>query len=105
DRPVAVRRPPDHRRSRLVAARLDAEHGPGTGIARTHCSSADQRLRLSIKAAGLVTPEDGMAQTDRHRIGTRGSRLALWQAHAVRDALAAAHALPHDAFEIVPFTT
>lgn len=39
------------------------------------------------------------------RIGTRGSKLALWQAGAVRDALAAAHGLPTEAFEIVPIKT
>ena len=44
-----------------------------------------------------------MAQTI--RIGTRGSRLALWQAGAVRDALAAAHRLGVDAFEIVSIRT
>jgi hydroxymethylbilane synthase len=36
--------------------------------------------------------------TDTLRIGTRGSRLALWQAHHVRDLLKAAH--PHLAVEI-----
>jgi hydroxymethylbilane synthase len=46
-----------------------------------------------------------MAQTGPIRIGTRGSRLALWQAGAVRDALAAAHALPAEAFEIVAIRT
>jgi hydroxymethylbilane synthase len=46
-----------------------------------------------------------MAQTGPVRIGTRGSRLALWQAGAVRDALAAAHALPLEAFEIVSIRT
>ena len=35
------------------------------------------------------------------RIGTRGSPLALWQAHEVRRCLMAACALPQDAFEIV----
>jgi hydroxymethylbilane synthase len=44
-----------------------------------------------------------MAQTI--RIGTRGSRLALWQAGAVRDALAASHGLPADTFEITPIRT
>src|SRR3712207_5844866 len=44
-----------------------------------------------------------MAQTV--RIGTRGSRLALWQAGAVRDALAAARALPTEDFEIVTVRT
>ena len=39
------------------------------------------------------------------RIGTRGSRLALWQAGAVRDALMAAHGFGLDRFEIVPITT
>jgi hydroxymethylbilane synthase len=35
------------------------------------------------------------------RIGTRGSPLALWQAHEVRRSLMAAHDLPEDAFAIV----
>ncbi|WP_316014470.1 hydroxymethylbilane synthase [Roseobacter sp. HKCCA0434] len=39
------------------------------------------------------------------KIGTRGSPLALAQAHEVRDRLAAAHDLPEAAFEIVPLTT
>lgn len=39
------------------------------------------------------------------RIGTRGSRLALWQASAVRDALVAAHRLAEDVVEIVPIKT
>jgi hydroxymethylbilane synthase len=39
------------------------------------------------------------------RLGTRGSPLALTQAHMVRDALVAAHALAPDAIEIVPIRT
>lgn len=39
------------------------------------------------------------------RIGTRGSPLALAQAHEVRDRLAAAHGMPADAFEIVVIKT
>jgi len=39
------------------------------------------------------------------RIGTRGSKLALAQAHAVRAALAAAEALPLGAYEIVVLST
>ncbi len=39
------------------------------------------------------------------RIGTRGSRLALWQANAVRDALAAVHGLAGQEIEIVPIKT
>lgn len=35
------------------------------------------------------------------RIGTRGSPLALWQAHETRRSLMAAHALPEEAFQIV----
>ena len=35
------------------------------------------------------------------KIGTRGSPLALWQAHEVRRCLMAAHSLPEAAFEIV----
>jgi hydroxymethylbilane synthase len=51
-----------------------------------------------------LTSGEPRAQTTL-RIGTRGSRLALWQAGAVRDALAAAHGLPPEAFEIVPIVT
>lgn len=39
------------------------------------------------------------------KIGTRGSPLALAQAHETRDRLAARHALPADAFEIVVIKT
>lgn len=39
------------------------------------------------------------------RLGTRGSPLALTQAHMVRDALIAAHAVAPDAIEIVPIRT
>jgi hydroxymethylbilane synthase len=39
------------------------------------------------------------------RIGTRGSPLALAQAHMVADALRAAHGWDEDAIEIVPITT
>jgi hydroxymethylbilane synthase len=39
------------------------------------------------------------------RIGTRGSPLALVQAHMVADALRAAHGLGEEAIEIVPITT
>lgn len=46
-----------------------------------------------------------MTGTGPIRIGTRGSKLALWQAGAVRDALIAAHGLGLDAIEIVPITT
>jgi len=44
-------------------------------------------------------------ETRRTRIGTRGSALALAQAHEARDRLMAAHGLPEDAFEIVPIST
>jgi hydroxymethylbilane synthase len=39
------------------------------------------------------------------RLGTRGSPLALTQAHMVRDALIAAHAIAIDQIEIVPIRT
>ncbi|TGX53347.1 hydroxymethylbilane synthase [Sphingomonas gei] len=39
------------------------------------------------------------------RLGTRGSPLALTQAHMVRDALVAAHAIAADQVEIVPIRT
>ena len=41
----------------------------------------------------------------RLRLGTRGSALALAQAHETRDRLMAAHGLPLDAFEIVVIKT
>jgi hydroxymethylbilane synthase len=44
-------------------------------------------------------------QAQRVRIGTRGSPLALAQAHEVRDRLMAAHAMPEEAFEIVVVRT
>ena len=44
-------------------------------------------------------------KTDTIRIGTRGSALALAQAHETRDRLIAAHGLPQDAFEIVVMST
>ena len=49
---------------------------------------------------------DALPTPDRPlRIGTRGSALALAQAHETRDRLMAAHALPQDAFEIVVIKT
>ncbi len=44
-------------------------------------------------------------QTKPFRIGTRGSPLALAQAHETRDRLMAAHALPQEMFEIVVMST
>jgi hydroxymethylbilane synthase len=44
-------------------------------------------------------------QTKPFRIGTRGSPLALAQAHETRDRLMAAHGLPEEMFEIVVLTT
>lgn len=46
-----------------------------------------------------------MAATAPIRIGSRGSRLALWQAGAARDALIATRGFGLDAIEIVPITT
>jgi hydroxymethylbilane synthase len=44
-------------------------------------------------------------QTKPFRIGTRGSPLALAQAHEARDRLMAIHGLPEEMFEIVVLTT
>ena len=44
-------------------------------------------------------------QTKPYRIGTRGSPLALAQAHETRDRLMAAHGLPEEMFEIVVLST
>ncbi|MCM2475305.1 hydroxymethylbilane synthase [Rhizobium sp. CG5] len=44
-------------------------------------------------------------QTKPFRIGTRGSPLALAQAHETRDRLMAAHGMPADMFEIVVLST
>jgi hydroxymethylbilane synthase len=46
-----------------------------------------------------------MAQTRPIRIGTRGSRLATWQAEAARAALSAAHGLATDGIECVVIKT
>ena len=46
-----------------------------------------------------------MAQTRPIRIGTRGSRLALWQARALSEALAAAHGFAAARIETVPIRT
>ena len=46
-----------------------------------------------------------MTITPKIRLGTRGSPLALAQAHETRDRLMAAHGLDNDAFEITTFTT
>src|SRR5690242_18877539 len=50
-----------------------------------------------------------MAQSPRKtahlRIGTRGSPLALVQAHMTRDALAAAHGVPAEGIEVVVIKT
>ena len=44
-------------------------------------------------------------QTELFRIGTRGSALALAQAHEVRSLLMAAHGMPEDAFAIEIIST
>jgi hypothetical protein len=44
-------------------------------------------------------------QTKPFRIGTRGSPLALAQAHEARDRLMAAHGLPEEMFEVVVLST
>ena len=44
-------------------------------------------------------------QTKPFRIGTRGSPLALAQAHETRDRLMAAHGLAEEMFEIVALST
>ena len=44
-------------------------------------------------------------QTKAYRIGTRGSPLALAQAHETRDRLMLAHGLPQEVFEIVVLST
>jgi porphobilinogen deaminase len=46
-----------------------------------------------------------VSQMKPYRIGTRGSPLALAQAHETRDRLMAAHDLPESAFEIVVLST
>jgi len=55
----------------------------------------------------LEADYNGLAgmQTKAFRIGTRGSPLALAQAHEVRDRLMAAHGLDANMFEIVVLST
>ncbi|MDH3666892.1 MAG: hydroxymethylbilane synthase, partial [Paracoccaceae bacterium] len=50
-------------------------------------------------------PSDPPNASNPLRIGTRGSPLALAQAHETRDRLMAAHGLPEEAFEIVVIRT
>ena len=52
-----------------------------------------------------LTPGQGKAQTPLIRIGTRGSKLALAQAHETRNRLISAHGLADNAIEIITITT
>ncbi len=52
-----------------------------------------------------LAPGESPLQALPIRIGTRGSPLALAQAHEVRDRIAAAHGLPHDAISITIIKT
>lgn len=52
-----------------------------------------------------LTSGQGGAQTPLIRIGTRGSKLALAQAHETRNRLMAAHRLGEDAIAIITITT
>ena len=64
------------------------------------------RHKARSAAPGPSAPRSEVEWSEKPiRIGTRGSRLALWQAGAVRDALAAAHGLGDGAIEIVPIKT
>lgn len=62
-----------------------------------------------MHAIGVTKPSgsngESSMQTKPYRIGTRGSPLALAQAHETRDRLMAAHALPQEMFEIVVLST
>ena len=58
------------------------------------------RARAGAKPLGMTR-----IQTQPIRIGTRGSALALAQAHETRDRLMAAHGLPPEIFEIVVIKT
>lgn len=60
------------------------------------------RLRGGAKSLGMTKMPD---HTRPLRIGTRGSALALAQAHETRDRLMVAHGLAQDAFEIVVIKT
>ena len=97
----------DHGRGGFVAAGLDAEHELRPRPSDLTDPSSTQKsfmLRWLWRAVGRIKP----AQTCRPpsirrrplqaavkvRIGTRGSPLALAQAHEVRDRLARAHGLP-----------
>ena len=104
DLAAASPRPARRRRGGLVAARLDAEnadHSPRSFHdcpARWHfpvrrCGKAGR-----LAAVGYHGPR--AMQTTAFRIGTRGSPLALAQAHETRARLMAAHGLPEEAFEI-----
>ena len=78
------------RRRGFVAAEFEAEDQ------RSSRSSSSRDRRAS---ASPPWPDPLL------RLGTRGSPLALVQAHMVRDALCAAHGWAEDAVEIVPIRT
>ena len=65
---------------------------------------------MTARARALPSGDDDVQADPRSgaapiRIGTRGSPLALWQAHETRRALTAAHGLAEDRFEIVVIKT
>ena len=66
------------------------------------CVSPLSRARAGAKPLCMTQMPDPRTPL---RIGTRGSALALAQAHETRDRLMAAHDLPLDAFEIVVIKT
>jgi hydroxymethylbilane synthase len=101
DAPVAIRVPFDHRGRSLVAARLYAKDA--------HALARLLRLVYPARArkTGAVQQEWSRLQSKAPllRIGTRGSALALRQAHLVRDLLARRHGVTEDEIAVVALTT
>lgn len=100
----------NNRRRRFVTARLDAKNGG-------HFACLARKLRGLLAGWAIAAHpifryhalacEAGVANvaTGTIKIGTRGSPLALAQAHEVRDRLCAAHGLSADEIEVVVIST
>ncbi len=91
----------DNRGGGLVAACFDAEDAQKGN--HEACSLIAMEPKPVYENSGNNGTE--RMQTKPFRIGTRGSPLALAQAHEARDRLMAAHHLPEEMFEIVVLST
>ena len=107
---IAQPAPPNDRRRRLVATCLYAENGQGRVCACILHGASFNSAGIPFRALmtfGLSLLASGARQVQSRQltIGTRGSPLALVQAHQLRDRLRAAHGLDEDEVVIETFRT